>query len=104
MALSCKAVLKVLLTVRCYPCGCGIVCPSYAYAGLSLFIIRWANVYLVVCVLTRITLQMLTKASDGMELLASFKRTFTGGINQLIRIILESLISQILLVTFSICF
>ena len=26
------------------------------YAGLSLFIIRWANVYLVVCILTRITL------------------------------------------------
>ena len=26
------------------------------YAGLSLFIIMWANVYLVVCVLTRITL------------------------------------------------
>ena len=27
------------------------------YTGLSLFIIRRANVYLVVCVLTRITLQ-----------------------------------------------
>ena len=27
------------------------------YTGLSLFIIRQANVYLVVCVLTRITLQ-----------------------------------------------
>ena len=28
-----------------------------AYVGLSLFIIRQAKVYLVVCVLTRITLQ-----------------------------------------------
>ena len=26
------------------------------YMGLSLFIIGWANVYLVVCILTRITL------------------------------------------------
>ena len=26
------------------------------YTGLSLFIIRWANVYLVVCILMRITL------------------------------------------------
>ena len=31
------------------------------YTGLSLFIIRRANVYLVVCVLTRITLQQLTR-------------------------------------------
>ena len=35
------------------------------YTGLSLFIIRRANVYLVVCVLTRITLQLVGTVSSG---------------------------------------
>ena len=56
-ALSREAVLRVLLAM------CGVVLVGMAlyvhlmvYMGLSLFIIRRANVYLVVCILTRITL------------------------------------------------
>ena len=36
--------------------GMALYVRSMVYAGLSLFIIRRANVYLVLCVLTRITL------------------------------------------------
>ena len=35
------------------------------YAGLSLFIIKWANLYLVVCVLTHITLHLYFKVQKG---------------------------------------
>ena len=41
MALSRKAVLRVLLAVRCYTCGYGIVYPSYGLYR-SIFIIRQA--------------------------------------------------------------
>ena len=37
VALSHKAVLRVLLAVRCYACGYSIVCPSYGLYG-SIFI------------------------------------------------------------------
>ena len=45
------------------PCGATLAGTALyvrlvVYAGLSLFIIRQANVYLVVCVLTHITLQL----------------------------------------------
>ena len=47
----------------CYPCGVALAGMALyvrlmVYTGLSLFIIRRANVYLVVCVLTRITLHL----------------------------------------------
>ena len=35
------------------------------YTGLSLFIIRWAYVYLVVCILTHITLHLLKDSIFG---------------------------------------
>ena len=55
--LSHKAVLRVLLAMRCYAYGYGIVCPSYGLYG-SIFIYYKAGFYLymVVCILTRITL------------------------------------------------
>ena len=66
VALSHKAVLKVLLTMWFCYCRYGNVYPSSIYAGISLFIIRQAYVYVVVCVLTRITLQKLR--SDELHL------------------------------------
>ena len=38
MALSRKAVLRVLLAVQCYSCGYGIVCLSYGlYGSISIY-------------------------------------------------------------------
>ena len=38
MALSCKAVLRVLLAVWCCYCGYGIICPSYGlYGSISIY-------------------------------------------------------------------
>ena len=56
MALSCEAVLRVLLAMRCCSWGTALYVHLMVYMGLSLFIIRQANMYLVVCVLMRITL------------------------------------------------
>ena len=50
-ALSRKAVLRVLLAMRCYSEGMALYVRLMVYMGLSLFIIRRAYVYLVVCVL-----------------------------------------------------
>ena len=48
------------------------------YTGLSLFIIRWANVYLVVCVLTRITLEK-PYLNGRFILMGSFQRCHGRG-------------------------
>ena len=51
VALSRKVVLRVLLAVRCYACGYGIVCPSYGLYG-SIFIYYKAGftyIWLYVC-------------------------------------------------------
>ena len=46
VALSCKAVLRVLLTVRCYSCGYGNVYPS---SGLCGYIFIYYKAGLRVC-------------------------------------------------------
>ena len=58
VALSHKAVLKVLLTMWFCSCGYGNVYQSSINVGISLFIIRQAYIYVVVCVLMCITLQL----------------------------------------------
>ena len=48
--------------------GTALYISLLVYTGLSLFIIRRANVYLVVCVLTRITLQRVGLTHPFIEL------------------------------------
>ena len=56
--------------------GTALYIRLWVYTGLSLFIIRRANVYLVVCVLTRITLQY------NYYEIQCFRTKFTGKIQR----------------------
>ena len=69
------------------------------YMGLSLFIIRRANVYLIVCVLTRITLQQ-SENENLLQYFQSLMKTFNVKIGT---DVLEYIINFAFAITFVRC-
>ena len=68
-ALSCEAVLRVLLAVRCCSCGYGIICPSYGlYGSISIYYKVGLRVSGCMCTYVyNLTLPLLKRMTDMAE-------------------------------------